>query len=68
MSYTLVVSEQMFVLSRLEPNGFADPLESQVRARSRSDVEGRCCYVMSKVVLQHSKFKCDVWLASSRFI
>ena len=29
MSYNLVVSEQMFVLSRLEPNGFADPLESE---------------------------------------
>jgi len=31
MSYTLVVSEQMFVLSRLEPDGFVDPLKSEER-------------------------------------
>jgi hypothetical protein len=31
MSYTLVVSEQMFVLSRLEPDSFAVPLESEER-------------------------------------
>ena len=31
MSYTLVVSEQMFDLSRLERDGFADPLESEER-------------------------------------
>jgi hypothetical protein len=31
MSYTLVVSEQMFVHSRLEPDVFADPFESEER-------------------------------------
>jgi hypothetical protein len=31
MSYTLFVSEQMFILSRLGPYGFADPLESAER-------------------------------------